>query len=357
MKLNVGVIGLGVGLQHIATYLNHPDCNLIAICDFDEEKLLETATRLDSSILTTTDPARLLNSPAINLVSIASWDNFHAEQIILGLQNKKHLFVEKPLCVSEDEALKIGTALAKHRDLKIGTNLILRLSPRFLELKKKIVAGEMGDLISIEGDYNYGRLRKILNGWRGQVEGYSGVLGGGIHVIDLMLWLTGRKVLEVAAFGGKVATHQSSFQNYDLVTSLLRFEGGLVGKMSVNLGCVYPHFHKFTLYGTKATFENNIESAYMYQQFDNNEGKLEINYDRDAIGLPHPGTQKGAYLEKFIESVVNHTPLPINPKEIFDSLSVCFAIEKAAHTGKIELVRYNNNFDSTDQNNSLTLRK
>jgi len=344
LKLNVGVIGLGVGFHHVTTYLSNPNCKLIAVCDFNEEKLRDAATRLDPAVLLTTDPGEILTHQNINLVSVASWDNFHTEQILLGLAHGKHLFVEKPLCVSDEEAIQIWTALKRHAELKIGTNLILRLSPRFLELKERILAGEIGDLISIEGDYNYGRLRKIVKGWRGEIKGYSGVLGGGVHIIDLMLWLTGRKILEVAAFGGKVATHQTSFQNYDLVTAILRFEGGLVGKMSVNLGCVYPHFHQFSLYGTAATFENNIESAYLYRNFDNNEGKLQIQYDREAINLPHPGTPKGAYLEKFIESLVNNTTVPIKPEEIFNSLSVCFAIEKAVHSGKSELVHYYGSF-------------
>jgi len=338
-KLNAAVIGLGVGEQHAATYLKNPNCKLVGICDFNVEKLKHVSSKIDAPVIATTDPNLILNDPSIDLISIASWDNFHAEQIVLGLQNKKHLFIEKPLCVSEREATQIEAELEKHPDLRIGTNLILRLSPRFLDLKRRIAAGEIGDFISVEGDYNYGRLNKILHGWRNEIDWYSGVLGGGIHMIDLMLWITRLKVLEVAAFGGNIAT-RDNFKNFDLVTAILKFEGGHVGKMSVNLGCVYPHFHKFCLYGTKATFENNLESAYLYENFDKNEREVEVKFERKIIDLPHPGTGKGAFLDKFIQSLVEGTPAPIPTDEIFDSLRVCFAIERAAHSGKIEKVKY-----------------
>ena len=38
-KVNVGIIGLGVGLKHLEAYLNHNKSNIIAVCDFDKEKL------------------------------------------------------------------------------------------------------------------------------------------------------------------------------------------------------------------------------------------------------------------------------------------------------------------------------
>ena len=52
----------------------------------------------------------------------------------------------------------------------------------------------MGRLYYLEGDYAYGRLPKILSGWRAEIPIYSVVHGGAIHIIDLLLWLGGGQV-------------------------------------------------------------------------------------------------------------------------------------------------------------------
>jgi predicted dehydrogenase len=337
--LKVGIIGLGVGMQHFHTYANNSECEVVAVCDFDLNRLAEIE-QINPSIIRTQDAQLILNNNSINLVSIASWDNFHSEQIIQGLDNNKHLFVEKPLCLSANEAQSIIEAHKKRPHIKIGTNLILRLAPRFVEAKKMIDSSVLGDLIFIEGDYNYGRLEKILHGWRGEQPNYSGVLGGGIHIIDLFLWLTKKRVLEVTAYGTNVATRNSNFKNFDLVTALLKFEDNLIGKFSVNLGCVYPHFHRFSIYGTRATFENSIPGANLYTNYDQKNINLADLFKVTSMDLPYPGVNKGDYLTMFIESVLKQKEPPISIVDIYNSLAVCFAIEKSAHSSKAERVSY-----------------
>ena len=83
------------------------------------------------------------------------------------------LISEKPLCLFLDEAVQIADALRKRPDLKLSSNLILRCSPRFKELKARILDGELGEIYAIEADYNYGRIEKLTDGWRGKIDFYS----------------------------------------------------------------------------------------------------------------------------------------------------------------------------------------
>ena len=57
-------------------------------------------------------------------------------------------------------------------------------------MKKLIAEGVFGNIYYIEADYNYGRLKKLTHGWRSKVPNYSVTLGGGIHMLDLVLWIT-----------------------------------------------------------------------------------------------------------------------------------------------------------------------
>ena len=51
-RLRAGVIGLGVGEKHVEGYQSHPDCEVVALCDFSDEKLSMARTRYPGVKLT-----------------------------------------------------------------------------------------------------------------------------------------------------------------------------------------------------------------------------------------------------------------------------------------------------------------
>lgn len=330
--LKAGIIGLGVGEAHIAGYREHPDCEVVALCDFSKEKIT-TAKSKYPDLQITDNAAEIINDPSINVVSIASYDNYHHDQVMTALAANKHVFVEKPLCLNESEARNIRLMLKKKPQLKISSNLILRKYPRFINLKEKIAKGKLGELYYIEGDYNYGRLEKITEGWRGKIDYYSVMLGGGIHIIDLFFWLTGDKIIEVAACGNNISSEGSPFKYPDMVSCILKFKSGITGKVAVNFGCVHPHFHNLLIYGTQATYINGIDA-----------GLYRISRDPQIPPVPdnsaYPGAHKGALLYNFIDSIINNSVPEITQEEIFYDLAVCFAVEKSLRTNsfvKVEI--------------------
>ena len=331
-SIKVGVIGLGVGEKHISGYRNHPDCEVVALCDFSDEKLAMAKSRYPG-IRLTLKPDDLLQDPDIEAVSIASYDNYHYQQIVRAIENDKHIFIEKPLCLYASEAVHIRQLLQQKPGLKISSNLILRLSPRFLELKQMITDGDLGQLFYVEGDYNYGRLHKITEGWRGKIDFYSVVYGGAVHLVDLLLWLTGDRVVEVAAYGNTLASRGTDFRYNDIVVSILKFESGLIGKVVSNFGCVAPHFHSLSIYGTKATFVNGPEYATLLESRDPAQKGTKIT-------TPYPGVEKGDLIYSFVESILDRSPAGVTAEDIFKTMSVCFAIEKATHQSDSVMVRY-----------------
>jgi predicted dehydrogenase len=331
-QLKAGIIGLGVGEQHIAGYDSHPDCEVIALCDFSSEKLAKARTKYPH-VTVTTNADEILEDPGIDVVSIASYDNYHFEQIEKGIGNNKHVFVEKPLCLYEHEAVHIRELLRDKPDLKMSSNLILRMCPRFQLLKKMIESGELGELFYVEGDYNYGRLPKITQGWRGKIDFYSVVYGGTIHMIDLLLWLSHASVAEVSAYGNNIASKGSDFRHNDLVVSVLRFHNEMLGKVTANFGCVFPHFHALSVYGTKATFINGLEHGLLFETRYRDKGCQKISED-------YPGVHKGALIYSFVESILNGSEALVTVEDIFKTMSVCFAIEKATRQTNPVTVKY-----------------
>jgi predicted dehydrogenase len=320
-KLRVGIIGLGVGERHIDGFNRHPNAEVVALCDSDSDVRRRIAQSY-SGMRILSDANALLDDPAIDILSIASYDNDHFLQVAHALEKGKHVFVEKPLCLRREEWHTIRRMLATWPHLRLSSNLILRVSPRFQELRSRLAAGELGRIFNIEGDYLYGRLEKLTSGWRGRIPNYSVILGGAIHLIDLLMWLTGERVKSVFAIGNGIASEGSPFRGNDMVSALLTFNSGMTGKVSANFGSVYPHFHKLVLYGTKGTFENGQGDALLWKSRDPAANPV-------RIASTYPGVDKGDLIPSFVDAVLGTGPALVTEDEVLAAMAVGLAIDQS----------------------------
>ena len=333
-RINVGVIGLGVGAKHARVLYSNKKVNLVTLCDFDNKKI-NLYKKIFKNCKFTTNPDDIFKNPNIDIVSIASYDNFHAKHILQAIKYNKHFFVEKPFCLNINELNKICLNLKKKKKIIFYSNLVLRSNPAFMDLKKRIKKKTTGDIYYCEGDYNYGRINKILYGWRGQIPFYSVILGGAIHLIDLIVWLSNKKIQYVTAEGNKISTNNTNFKNYDLVSALLKFKDGMIAKVTSNFASVTPHHHILSVYGTKSTFFYNNKVIKFYKSRDDlNLKKVNSNFSNE---------HKSEILNSFIDSVYYQKDLKIvRENEIINLMSVCFAIEKSLKTKRWEKVKYIN---------------
>jgi len=332
MTLKAGIIGLGVGERHIPGYEADDRCQVVALCDKDAAKLEEVGARHPGRRLTTI-AAEILGDPQIDIVSIASYDNDHHDQVLAAIAAGKHIFVEKPLCLTDAEFESIASALTRNPDIRLSSNLILRRTPRFVELRRRIQAGAMGRLYYLEGDYDYGRVQKIRTGWRAAIPFYSVVHGGGIHLIDLLLWLSGGRIEEVFAYGNAIAAEGTGFRNKDLVAALLKFEDGMTAKIAANFPCIAPHYHRLSVFGTQATFEQaHAGAAYFHSR----DPEAAVERVTDA----YPGAAKGDMLPSFVAHVLEGSAPEVSKKDVLDAMAVSLAIERALGSGRPEKVLY-----------------
>ena len=333
MQINAGVIGLGVGESHIIGLESHPNCQVKAICDINEIVLQKVGSRFPSCTLST-DPNLILNDPNIQLVCIASYDDVHEQQVVSALRNNKHVFVEKPLCLTSQELNNIANELKLHPHLLLSSNLILRKTPRFIELHERIASGQLGNIFHIEGSYDYGRLHKLTDGWRGKIPNYSVTLGGGIHLIDLIIWLSGKKITCVSGVGNGLATSESQFDGLSLTSASIEFNDGSTAQITSNYASVAPHHHKLCIYGTNGTFEQSHLGAAYYWSRDPNE-------QTETVSSHYPGTSKGDLLANFIDSILDEKNLPlISAQEVLDATSVALAIDQSIRSQSGQPVNY-----------------
>ncbi len=333
-KLKVGIIGLGVGEKHISAFDSHRNCEVIALCDFSEKKIKTTANRYSNKMFTKNSDD-ILDNPKIDIVSIASYDDYHFDQVKKAVRNGKHVFVEKPLCLFMHEAKEIRSILNNNPNVKLSSNLNLRTCPRFKRARKAVQTGEMGDVYFIEGDYLWGRIYKLTSGWRKNMDFYSIVYGAAVHIIDLIIWMTDMKPIEVQGFGNQIASSPSDFKYNDFACILMKFKNGTVAKVSANGGCVHPHFHQLSIYGTKKTFIHNILGGKWLEPDNSKIQKKDITEKYPAID------KKGQMITSFIDSILNPSePCIATFEDVINTMSICFAAEKSIQKGKVVKVEY-----------------
>ena len=333
-NFNTGIIGLGVGWHHIGAFESHPNCNVTDLCDFSEQIIRKAGSKFPEKRVSK-NASDILENDDVDIVSIASFDNYHFDQVQQAISNGKHVFVEKPICLEYEHACKIKKNIDAHPELKISSNLNLRTSPRFIRLKKEYELGNMGEIFYIEADYLWGRIQKLESGWRADMPFYSIIHGAAVHMIDLILWLTQLKPIEVTGYGNNISTAKFGFRFNDFAVILLKFENGMIAKITGNAGCVHRHFHKIEVYGTQGTFINNSDGGFLI-------------YDRTAEDYPDPLLEaypavedKGQIIHSFVESLINKKHSAIVPTEdVFTTMSVCFAAEESVQKGSPVRVRY-----------------
>lgn len=325
--IGAGVIGLGVGEQHVNAYLDHPGCTVAMVCDRDETRLAAIRERVPG-VRTTSDAGALIADPDVALVSIASYDDDHFDQALAALRAGKHVFCEKPVCRTLEEARALAAARGGRR---LGSNLVLRTAPAYAWLREQVAAGALGTPYAFDGDYLYGRLHKITDGWRRDVDDYSVMLGGGIHMVDLMLWLLGERPATVSAVGNRIATAGTAFRYHDFVAATFTFPSGLVGRITANFGAVHRHQHVVRLFGTEATFVADDAGPRWHPERDGGRPAHPL----ELATLP---ATKSELVYAFATELASGTPPAAN--EHLDAVAVCAAADLSLRRGATLDIEY-----------------
>ena len=331
-KIYSAVIGLGVGMKHFDTIRKNKNCEVKMVCD-KNTKILKELKKKYKNIHFTSDDNETFKNKEINLVSIASYDDDHFDQVIKSLKNNKHVIVEKPICLNYAELRKISKILKKKNSLRLTSNLVLRTEPIFKEIKKTISKKNFGNISIIEADYIWARPWK-LEGWRSRIKEYSIIHGAAIHMIDLVNWLLDKRPSEVIALGSK----NMNLRKYKKVSDcilLLKYDKNISVKISVIATSPYKHFHELKIFSNKHSLTHNIDKSKIMKGFEkkNKTTNLKESYPQKK--------NRSFLINNFINSLLdsNHKHI-INQNEVFNSMCIALAAEKSLKNFKKVKVKY-----------------
>ena len=333
-KIKAAVIGLGVGAHQARTLSTHPDCELIWICDLDKQRLTKLGLEIPEA-KQTQDENDILNDPDIQLVCVASYDEFHHRQVTTSLNQGKHVYVEKPICLTKNETQEIQQILKTNINLRLSSNMVLRTCPLFRKVRKAVQNHEMGKIYHLEADYYWGRKEKIISGWRAEAKFYSIIHGSAIHMVDLVLWIIGKKPLTVQALGSNIITNGTAQKHNDFAILLFKFENQMSIKISAHGGCVHPHFHSLKVFGENSSFIHESTGTVWIESSNPNE-----KYKLESEDYPAKTKRDGALIS-FLDSLIDFSKnAMVKEKEVFDTMSICLAAEQAVQTGQVIDIEY-----------------
>jgi len=328
--LGVGVVGLGVGMAHVSSFDSSPKTKVRFICDVDDARC-RAAQIVAPDAVVSQDWREVVTSPTVDIVVVATPDFLHAEMIEFALHHKKHVFAEKPICIASSELNQVAASLRRNPDCAFSANMVLRANPAMLELRQELAEGSLGVISHLETSYLYGRFNKIAEGWRGAPPRYSAMLGGGIHILDLSLWLLGERPLSVFGVGNSIASRSRGYQIDDFELAVLKFPSGITAVVSAVMATAVPHSHVVAVHGTQKTFLMG-PIGFQYVSSDGTAGTLlnEVpkKFDRSSIAL------------SFVDQILGLGKSRVNAQEVLECTAVALAIRESIVSGSEVFVRY-----------------
>lgn len=187
--MNVAIIGCGlIGMKRAKALGEH---KLIVACD----PLIKKAEAICSAMgcgSDTTDWKEAVNNPDVNLVIVATSNNWLTPIGLYALEQNKHVLVEKPAARSFAEISSFWKK-AKNSDNKVKIGFNLRYHPALMKAREIVDSGVMGELMFIRGRYGHGGRIGYDKEWRAnkEISGGGELIDQGVHLIDLSRWFLG----------------------------------------------------------------------------------------------------------------------------------------------------------------------
>ena len=207
--VKIGVIGVGhLGQHHAKHYKNLPECDMIGIFDVDDTQ----STRISKKYNIPSYSALESLLDRVDAVSIVTPTRHHSSVAKLCIEREKHVFIEKPITQTLEQADKL-LKIAKQKNVLIQVGHIERLNPALTALKPFSISPKFIEL-------------QRLAHYTSRGTDVPVVLDKMIHDIDILLSLVHSPVESIQAKGLSILTN-----SVDVAHARIRFENGTVASI------------------------------------------------------------------------------------------------------------------------------
>lgn len=225
-RLQVGVAGAGnlARWEHLPHLSRQPGVALRSIYSASGVRGKSYARRFGAAYCYS-DFDEMIADPELDAVVIVSRNQEHARQTLAALRAGKHVFVEKPMAITEEECREI-CAEVERSGLKLAVGFNRRFAPFYRDLKDALAGRASPAVINcrinspgISGAY-----------WMADPAIGGAIVGEGCHFVDLMYWLLDEEPVSVSAYS--LPTGRSAPIGENNLVASFRFENGSIGNLT-----------------------------------------------------------------------------------------------------------------------------
>ena len=274
----------------------------------------------------------ILADPRIAAVVLCTPHTLHAEQIVRAARAGKHVFCEKPLCLTRADAAA-AIAACHEAGVVLAVGHERRFEPPILALRQMVEAGELGTPLQIEANFSQDKFLSLAaDNWRlsGDEAPAGPMTATGIHLLDLAVSFLGpadRVMVNVRQLG-------SMLSNGDTLGALIGFKSGANALLSAILAT--PFDGRFAVYGSTGWAEVR-DKAHPEMSEGWTLTKVVRGAPREVIAFaPAPAVRHN--LEAFARAAMGGPAYPMPPDQMLATIAAFEAIVRSSRSGGIEQV-------------------
>ncbi len=330
-KVKVAVVG-GTGFMgdlHAKVVFESDSAELAAIVDLNEELGQKSAAKYHTRYVKNVD--ELLADNSVDTFIVALPDRLHVDMSVKLLKAGKNVLLEKPMADTLEGARQIAAAEKKGGG-RLMVGQLLRFDPRYAQAAKAVKDGDIGDVVHVAAKrYSLRNVGIRMNG-RSSVCFYLG-----IHDVDAMQWVTGKKVKSVFARAVSKVMAENGVKSEDAIFASMEYEDGTIG--SLNISWALPDYAGggisagIDIVGTKGLLKVDTTDHGLNIQ---NESGYSLP---DGLHWPEVyGLTTGDLKEEvnhFVTAVRDGKPFRISVEEAMRAVAVNDAVLKSVETGAV----------------------
>jgi len=339
MSVRLGVLGCGgiARAAHLRSLARVPGGRVIALADTTAANL-DAARPLAPDARAVADYGDVLAMPDVDAVIIALPPALHASAAIAALDQGKHVYVEKPLATSVDDAARVlETSRQSGLIAMMGFNY--RHNPLIQRARSAIGGGAVGTAVSIRTVFT--TPARAIPAWKQQRESGGGaLLDLAVHHIDLIRFLLGTEVAHVSA------DMLSTQSEHDTVTLQMGLTNGSLAQVMCSLGTIDDD--RIEIHGSAGRLTiDRYRSLRVEVTPAGASGMLGVAASRFAGELralpyavrklrsPMHDPSFPAAMSAFVHAVASRTPAAPSVDDGLRALAVVEAAEESARSGRV----------------------
>jgi predicted dehydrogenase len=298
--LCVGLIGYGYwGPNVLRNYMELKAADVRWVCDRDPQRLALAKTRYPS-VVVTQDCADVLGDPEVDAVLIATPISTHFELARRALQAGKHVFVEKPMTASSDEARRL-LEISNAAGLTLMVGHTFEYSPPVMKIKEIIDSGELGEIYFVTSSrVNLGLHQRDV----------SVIWDLAPHDFSILFYWMGEDPSQVSAFGRSCLDGGKP----DVAFVNIEFPSGAVAEMQLSWLSPVKLRRTMIVGSRKMLLYDDTEAVEKVKIYDHGVtrhvepgsfGEYQLSYRTGDIVSPHLSAQEPLFAEatEFVECV------------------------------------------------------